>query len=148
MAAAVRAALDQLPPVALDEAETRLDEAHQVLQNAVGGSNQPDIGQAVAKLAEARQHLADVRSLTQRTRALLEGYLGRVAGRSTTVAAATAPIGRAGPPVASSGPRKQERPPPPPDVLALLGDLPTKVPKPNPDGRKTYGKVLGTRPVK
>ncbi|OLR94102.1 DddA-like double-stranded DNA deaminase toxin [Actinokineospora bangkokensis] len=141
VAGAIRAALQRLPDGAVAQAEQDVDEARQSVTAAVAGSTQAEAHQSVTLFAGAQQALAGVAGVFAQVRALMEGYLARLSGTP----AAGSPVAPASWPAAlrPAGPDAAQTPPPPPHIQEILDRLPPPVPKPNPQGRKTHGRVVG-----
>ncbi|PFG50666.1 nucleic acid/nucleotide deaminase of polymorphic system toxin [Amycolatopsis sulphurea] len=139
LAAAVRTALDKLPPAGLEQAATLTDEARQALLQV--GSEQPQLQQAVGGLGETAENIGVLRQLVERTAGLLTGYLDKLG--------VSAPPSENSSTAGSSTPRADNRPavaPAKPDgqklsrehAEALQADMP--LPVVSNTGVKTHGR--------
>ncbi|WP_410640458.1 DddA-like double-stranded DNA deaminase toxin [Amycolatopsis sp. lyj-346] len=130
----VNAAINKLPTAALEQAGQALQDAHTALAQAVQGTGDQEVSQAVGLLAGA---IADLGRINQTLTTAAQGLAGYLAK-----------VGKVEPPP-PSGSRQEpsaakDQPASPgkldPDKLEeLRSKLPPSVPKPNPENKKTHG---------
>jgi hypothetical protein len=102
LAAAVRRAVTLMPSAVLHQATGLLDEAHTGLTQVAQGTNAPELPEALAQNASAREMLAAVSQLISRAQQLLEVYVAGlgVAPETPTPTPKTTPTPAAPPPSA------------------------------------------------
>ncbi|MGQ0840642.1 hypothetical protein [Actinokineospora sp.] len=132
----VRSALE-LPQV--HYAMDAIAQARDTLATVAQGSQAPDLHPSAAQLEHGRLQAEQAYDLVAQVRVIVQGYLARIGAQgSPTVATASTAPPRAGSP-GWFVPRPQvggER------VQRILRELPPQVPKPNPSGKKTHGRLL------
>lgn len=146
MAAAVRAALELLPTDLVAHARDRLGAAKEGLTQAVAGSTHPDVVESLTALAQAQEALGEVDALFRQVRDLMGAYLARVVDGPTRRAPVLSVPARQDPATdvgSSAGALRLDRGPNGVRVEQILRELPAPVPRPNPEGRKTHGRVIG-----
>ncbi|MGX7824124.1 DddA-like double-stranded DNA deaminase toxin [Actinokineospora sp. 24-640] len=154
--AELRQVLDLLDLTALTQALDLIHQAELTFANAAQGSQQPEARQVLGLFAQSKQQLGQVYQSVIETKALVEQYLTNLVGGTGTGASTpeadrskdrspnrkstgTTPDATTVTSGLSSDKQRQVR-----DVLATL---PPEVPKPNPSGKKTHGKVMGSDEV-
>jgi hypothetical protein len=134
--AELRRVLSLLPMDALRHTQQLLAESRDELATTAHGSQAPDLHHATAAMDHGRARTVDVHRLLVEAQQAIERYLAHIGAPAPASEpfAATAPVKRAA------------RPDPEPAadrVQRMLDELPEPVPKPNPTGKKTHGRIVG-----
>lgn len=141
LAAELRRVLDCVTPEALGEAATMLGEARDGLARAAQGSQADELPRAMAALEQARRQIEQARDMIAEAHMIVQGYLAKVVGSGTDVSPAISG--------AASGIRAGSRSSPEVEQVGderaqeVVRGLPPPVPKPNPTGKKTQGRLFG-----
>lgn len=144
VAAELRRVLGALDLTPLIQSLELIDQGESLVTAAIHGSQRFEAGQAVALLAHTKQQLGQVYQTVTAARQLVEQYLSDlVGGGSATTAlpkgsATTSTTSTTKTTKPASGEDKQK------EINDILATLPPEVPKPNPSGKKTHGRVVGS----
>lgn len=122
------------------------DQAARTLAHAAQGTSRPEAAQALGLLDQTKQQLGQLYQTVTAAKALVEQYIANLAGGETTTPTAnTPPVAAAAtsslalkPAQTNATSDKQTQ------VDAILATLPPPVPKPNPSGKKTHGRIVGS----
>jgi hypothetical protein len=135
-------ALVRLDLAPLRQAMDLLDQAARTVAHAAQGTNRPEAAQALGFLDQTRQQLGQIHQTVTAAKALVEQYIANLAGGETTAPTANTPPATS--PLASKPVRTNATSDKQTHVDAILATLPPPVPKPNPSGKKTHGRIVGS----
>ncbi|WP_370949240.1 DddA-like double-stranded DNA deaminase toxin [Amycolatopsis sp. cg5] len=130
----VTATLRGLPVGTVEAAGRAFQEARDGLAEATRGAHDQDAGQALERLVVAVDEVARVRKTLQMIARELTDYLSAISGGESPSRSGGLPSARTRP--------VDRRPLGAAELAALRDQLPPAVPKPNPEGKKTYGKWI------
>ncbi|MDQ3576475.1 MAG: hypothetical protein M3443_02505 [Actinomycetota bacterium] len=142
VAAELRRVLFLLDLSTLAQALEFIGHAERALAHAIQGSQRPEAEQAVALLGHVQQQLGEVYQTIHAVLGLVEQYVTRITGGGATAPVTTAPSMPTVSRTITSAVNDKQR-----TVSDIIASLPPEVPKPNPTGKKTYGKVVGSAEV-
>ncbi len=147
VAAELQRVLGLLDLANLTRALELVDQAEHGIVQATQGSQQPEVGKVVAQLGYVKQQLGQVHQQVKGARQVVHRYLANIAdgGSMTTLLTKdnSATVPTTPPKSKNTGVTgdKQHK------INGVLDTLPPEVPKPNPSGKKTHGKVVGSDEV-
>ncbi|MGX7825361.1 DddA-like double-stranded DNA deaminase toxin [Actinokineospora sp. 24-640] len=133
--------LGALDLAALVHALKTIDQAETALTRATEGSQRPESAHALGLLAHVKQRLGQIYQQVEAARKLVQQYLANIAGGGAIAGNTSSLTSTVTPTTPDSSADK------PKQISDILATLPPKVPKPNPTGKKTFGKVVGSEEV-
>ncbi len=145
VAAELQQVLGLLDLPMLTQALELIDQAKRALTQATQGSRQPEVGHAVAQLVFVEQQLGQAHHQIEQTRRLVQRYVANIAGGSST---STPVLPKDNSIISMTNTTKPDFPENDKHKInRVLAGLPPEVPKPNPTGKKTHGRVVGSEEV-
>lgn len=137
LAANIGRGLDAIPTDTLHHAVSHLREAEQALTEITHGSSSSELPMAVRRLHQGHDMVAQVAELLDAVKSNMMRYLAQLG-----VSAPAHPVVPQRSPSAPPPARTASGTTTPEQIESLRGALPPRVPKPNPQNRKTHGRWI------